>query len=258
MTESAIRHIVLNALRQPVKHFRPKYGEVVVCCDNKKYWRKEFFPYYKNNRKKMRDKSPLDWTLIFDTLSLIREEIKGNLPYKLLDVHNAEADDIIGTLAPRHSAHEKVLIVSDDGDFLQLQKYKNVEQYSPTKKKFLVSVLPEEELIEKIIKGDAGDGIPNILSPDNCLAEGIRQKTLTQGRLLECIEHSKNIELAADEIKRNWYRNQNLIDLTYIPINIKNEIIEQYENTETASRSNLLNYFIEHRLKNLLSNIEDF
>ena len=143
LDEHLIRHMVLNILRTHLKTFRNEYGEVVLCCDNRKYWRKEFFPYYKAGRKKTREKSALDWHLIFDMLAKFKQELKENFPYKVIDVEGAEADDIIGTLVPRYAPHEKILILSSDGDFLQLQQYgKNVKQYNPALNKYLKSESP--------------------------------------------------------------------------------------------------------------------
>jgi hypothetical protein len=255
LDESLIRHMVLNIIRNHVKNFKAEYGEVVLCCDNRKYWRKEFFPFYKANRKKNRDKSDLDWHLIFDMLSKFKQELKDNFPYKVLDIEGAEADDIIGTLVPRQAPHEKVLILSSDGDFLQLQKYPNVKQYNPSQKKYVKSENPALELKEKIIRGDKGDGIPNMFSPSDCFVRDLRQKPITQKTLDKYLnEDVKNF--SHDEIV-NFGRNQTLIDLTFIPQEIKEKIINTYEETKPA-KGKLLNYFIEHKLKNLMEVIEEF
>jgi 5'-3' exonuclease len=256
LDESLVRHMILNILRMHIRNFRKDYGDVVLCCDNRKYWRKEYFPFYKAGRKKTREKSNLDWHLIFDMLAKFKVELKENFPYKVIDVEGAEADDIIGTLTPIHSAHEKILILSSDGDFLQLQNYKNVKQYNPAQKKYIVSENPVMDLKEKIIRGDKGDGIPNILSPGDCFVRDLRQKPITKGTLDKLIQESY---LEQDETtKANYIRNATLIDLTFIPIEIKEKIINTYEETKPASRQKLLNYFIEHKLKNLMDVIEEF
>lgn len=257
LDESLIRHMVLNIIRTHVKNFKSEYGEVILCCDNRKYWRKEFFPFYKANRKKNRDKSDLDWHLIFDILGKLKQELKENFPYKVLDVEGAEADDIIGTLVPRHAPHEKVLILSSDGDFLQLQQYGvNVKQYNPSQKKYIKSKNPQLELKEKIIRGDKGDGIPNIFSPSDCFVRDLRQKPITQKTIDKYLaEHYGEWE---DENARiGFSRNQALIDLMCIPGDVKEKIINTYEETKPA-KGKLLNYFIEHKLKNLMEVIEDF
>lgn len=256
LEEDLIRHMVLNIIRTHVKNFRKEYGEVVLCCDNRKYWRKEFFPFYKAGRKKTREKSDLDWHLIFDILAKLKTELKENFPYKVIDVEGAEADDIIGTLVPRHAQLEKILILSSDGDFLQLQAYgSNVKQYNPSQKKYIKSKDPLVELKEKIIRGDKGDGIPNMFSPSDCFVRDLRQKPITQKILDKYLyEDVKNFSY---EDAINFGRNQTLIDLTYIPQEIKEKIINSYEETKPA-KGKLLNYFMEHKLKNLMDVIEEF
>jgi 5'-3' exonuclease len=257
LEESLIRHMVLNILRSHVKQFRGEYGEVVLCCDNKKYWRKDFFPFYKAGRKKTREKSDLDWHLIFDILGNLKRELKENFPYKVIDVEGAEADDIIGTLTPLYSSNEKVLILSSDGDFLQLQQYKNVKQYNPTQKKFVKSENPLLELKEKIISGDKGDGIPNVLSPADCFVRDLRQKPITKNKMQQMLNEAYG-DWEDENARIGFSRNQTLIDLRQIPDDIKNLIIDTYNNTKPSPRSKLINYFMEKKLKNLMDVIEEF
>mgnify|MGYP003336965565 FL=1 len=256
LDEHLIRHMVLNIIRNHLRNFRNEYGEVVLCCDNRKYWRKEFFPFYKANRKKNRDKSDLDWHLIFDMLAKFKTELKENFPYKVIDVEGAEADDIIGTLVPVYSPHEKILILSSDGDFLQLQKYQNVKQYNPAQKKYIKSDNPLLELKEKIIRGDKGDGIPNIFSPSDCFVRDLRQKPITKGVLEKLMEKHYG-EWEDMSAREGFVRNQVLIDLSLIPGDVKKQILNTYEETKPA-KGKLLNYFIEHKLKNLMEVIEEF
>jgi 5'(3')-deoxyribonucleotidase len=258
LEENLVRHLVLNIIRGHVKQFRHEYGEVVLCCDNKKYWRKEFFPFYKASRKKTREKSDLDWHLIFNILGNLKQELKDHFPYKAIDVDGAEADDIIGTLVPLYAGeNNKILILSSDGDFLQLQMYKNVKQYNPAQKKFIKSDNPLADLKEKIIKGDKGDGIPNVLSSPDCFVREIRQTPISKNRLEKMM--NENYGDWEDENARIGYsRNQTLIDLRHIPADIKNSIIDTYNNTKPAPRSKMINYFMEKKLKNLMEVIEEF
>ena len=257
LEEPLIRHMVLNIIRIHVKNFKNEYGEVVLCCDNRRYWRKEFFPFYKASRKKTREKSDLDWHLIFDMLAKFKSELRENFPYKVIDVEGAEADDIIGTLAPIYAPHQKILILSSDGDFLQLQNYgSNVKQYNPAQKKFVKSEKPIEELKEKIIRGDKGDGIPNMFSPSDCFVRDLRQKPITKGILDKYLK--EDVANYNETDKANYARNATLIDLTFIPKEIKEKIINTYDETKPASRQKLLNYFIENKLKNLMDVIEEF
>ena len=257
LEEDLIRHMILNIIRTHIKNFREEYGEVILCCDNRKYWRKEWFPHYKAGRKKARDKSDLDWHLIFDMLAKFKQELKEYFPYKCIDVEGAEADDIIGTLVPRHSAHEKILILSSDGDFLQLQQYKNVKQYNPSLKKYVVSENPIDDLKEKIIRGDKGDGIPNVLSPADCFVNDLRQKPITKG-VLDKLMKTPPEQWEDAESLVGWSRNKMLIDLTMIPEDIQTKIINTYDEIKPPSRGKMFNYFVENKLTNLMEVIEEF
>jgi 5'-3' exonuclease len=256
--EDMVRPMVLNILRNHIKKFKSEYGDVILCCDNENYWRKAYFPFYKAHRKKSREASPIDWNMIFKTINVIRQELKDNFPYKMINVANAEADDVIGVLSPLLATNEKVLIISSDGDFLQLQKYKNVNQYSPKIKKMLKTSNPEMDLKQKIIGGDKGDGIPNMLSPHNTFVLGIRQKTMTEKKM----EQLSNIELTESSLEGEQYnyyiRNKTLIDFNYIPSDIRTNIVDTYNDTKANSRMKLFNYLAEKKLKNLMEVIEDF
>jgi hypothetical protein len=258
LDENLIRHMVLNSLRSYSKQFKSKYGDLVICCDSKTYWRREYFPFYKANRKKDREKSNLDWNLIFQTLNKIRDELKINFPYRVLDIEGAEADDVIGVLSARLSSNEDILILSSDKDFAQLQKYSSVSQYSPILKRFIKNENPLSYLKEHIIRGDRGDGVPNFLSSDNVFVIGERQKVINKKRLTEWI-NSDPIEFCVnDTMLRGYKRNQTLVDLDYTPESIKSKIVDAYDNTKPNSRQKLLTYFIENRLKNLIPIIDEF
>lgn len=258
LDEGLIRHMAINTIRSNVKQFKNKYPNVVLCCDNRHYWRKDYFPFYKSQRKHDREASGLDWTLIFETLNKIRDELKENFPYKVIDVHGAEADDIIAVLTARLSPHSDVLILSSDKDFGQLQKYTNVTQYSPILKRFIKVDDPQKFIKEHILKGDRGDGIPNFLSPDNCFAVGERQKVLNSKRLQEWIEQDAETFCTNDNTLRGYKRNQTLIDFDYIPGDIQQSIIDAFENAKTAPKAQMINYFMEKNLKVMLENLSDF
>ena len=258
LDENLIRHMVLNSLRSYVKQFKEKYGEIIIACDSKRSWRRDYYPFYKSNRKKARDESGFDWNLIFETLGKIREELKEYFPYKIVEVEGAEADDIIGVLTARKAPSEEVLILSSDKDFVQLQKYPNVIQYSPILKRFVKTDNPYSYVKEHIIKGDRGDGIPNFLSADNVFALGERQKTINSKKLTEWLSMSPEEFCVNDNMLRGYKRNQMLVDLDFIPESIKTNIIEAYENANIPNRQGLINYFMEKKLKNLFEVIQEF
>lgn len=254
--EDIIRHMVLNAIRAHKVKFSPEFGEMVIACDDKNYWRKQIYPYYKANRKKERDASELDWNAVFQTLNKIRQEMKEFFPYKVIQVEHAEADDIIATLVKEYHMREKILILSGDKDFGQLQKYPNVKQYSPVLKKYITCTNPDLFLKEHIMKGDASDGIPNFLSADNVFVMGIRQSPVTVKKMSSWMLQEPE-QFCNENMLRNYKRNQQLIDLECIPTEISEQVLEQY-NTQKKDRSKLFNYFIEKRLKNLIDCVGDF
>jgi len=256
INENLIRHMVLNTIRSYNKKYKTKYGEMVICCDGKHYWRKDYFPLYKANRKKDREKSPLDWGLIFDCLSKIRLELEANAPYKVMYLDSTEADDIIATLCK--NTKEDILIVSSDGDFAQLQKYPNVQQFSPKLQQYITIEDPELYLKEHIIRGDAGDGVPNILSNDNVFVMGIKQKSIYNTKIEKWLNEEPEEFCTTEQMKRNFYRNKKLVDLSEIPEDIQNQIIDQFKQPKLGSKNKLMEYFMENRMKELMLVLDEF
>lgn len=256
--ENLVRHMILNTIRTYVKKFKESHGpEVIIACDNRNYWRREYFPHYKAGRKKAREASGHDWSSIFESLNRIREELKEYSPYKVIDVEGAEADDVIGTLVLKFSANQKIMILSSDKDFAQLQRFPNVEQFSPIMKKFIKEPFPTIHLKQLIIRGDKSDGIPNILSNDDVFVTGGRQKPITEAKIIKWLNQEPQ-EFCNDEMLRNFSRNSNLIDLTHIPESVKNQILDAYENTKGKTKQEFMNYMIAKRLKNLLEVAHEF
>jgi len=269
-----IRHMIVNAIRSYKVKFGAEFGEIVIACDNRHYWRKDKFPYYKASRKKARQESGFDWKLIFDTLSEIRAELNAFFPYTVIDVDGAEADDVIAVLAHWSQTNDLTqdgafgdevpqpfLILSGDHDFIQLQKFKNVQQYSPIHKKW---VKPDNSihsyLMEHIVKGDKGDGIPNILSPDDCFITESRQKKIMQKKLDEwqkipLDEFHNHVPV---EVARNFQRNRYLIDFDYIPDAVRDNILTAWTTQDKKDRSQLLNYFIANKMKNMIDHLSEF
>jgi|TARA_R110000764_G_scaffold102217_2_gene187696 hypothetical protein len=257
-----IRHMILNSLRMYNKKYRAEYGQMVLACDGFNTWRKDFFPEYKAARKKNRSASDLDWTSIFESLNEVREEIKANLPWKVIHMDGCEADDIIGTLTHQtqeFGQHEPVMIISSDKDFIQLHKFKNVKQFSPIQKKAVTDSHPITYKWNHIMRGDAGDGIPNILSPDDTFITEQHQTQLRQTRVDEWINNLDNLrELMGDDIYRNFQRNQTLIDFEYIPEAIQKNIINTFNETKPAPRMKVLTYLINKRCNQLIECVEEF
>jgi len=259
--ENLLRHMILNSLRQYRVKYKRDFGELVLAIDGKNNWRRGYYPQYKANRKKKREEDTFDWAKAFSIMHDIKEEILANFPYKVIEVDECEADDIIGELCANtqeFGQYEDVMIISADKDFLQLQRYPNVRQYSPLLKKEYKEDAPLVGLMEKIMTGDAGDGVPNVLSPDNTFVDGLRQRPLGKKKIQSWVEHNIEDVLPNDEVKRNYQRNKKLIDLTEVPHELFMEITKTWAEAKTNPRSKLLNYFIQNRLSDLMDCIGDF
>jgi 5'-3' exonuclease len=260
--EGLFRHMVMNSLRSYKQKFGKEYGEMIIACDDKNYWRKQIFPYYKANRKKTRDNSEINWTHVFDVFNKIKSELRENFPYRVIQIESAEADDIIATIVNEHGRelasndHEKILILSGDKDYIQLHRYANVRQYDPTRKKWITHNDPERYLYEHILKGDAGDGVPNVLSDGDTFVTDKRQKPLTQKKI-DIFYENRNANFEID-LYSNFQRNKTLVDLSMIPNNIKEQVMAKYEEESGKDRSKIFNYFIKYKLKHLMENVGEF
>jgi hypothetical protein len=269
--KNLIRHVTLSTIKSYKKKYGKEYGEIVICCDGRKYWRKEFFANYKGMRKSNREKSDLDWGLIFDTLNEMRQDIAQHFPWKVMHIDRAEADDIIAVLTKHLQENEliqqglveepqKILILSSDKDFKQLQLYDTVKQWSPMQKKYVTATQREiiEYKIEHIVKGDAGDGVPNILSGDDVFMNAERQKPVSAKRLQEFFENGFTA-CRNDEERRNWHRNSTLVDFQHIPEDVSKMILDSYiSNKPTGDKMTVMNYLMENRCRLLLDELEDF
>ena len=268
LDEGMLRHLFLNTIRMYRKQFKDEYGEVVLCLESSNVWRKDIFPHYKANRKKKTKDDSHDWGTVFGYFENNLSEIDEVFPWMQLRVPRAEADDIIAVVCQQFHCDEKIMILSNDKDFMQLQRYPSIKQYSPIKKEILDCTRPKDFLLEHILKGDASDGIPNILSEDDTfIVEGKRQKPVGKKRMMQMIADGKLSEM------ENWNRNQTLVDFTCIPDTLREEIIRTYKNEksrkdnqrqETKMRPgaglyvSVSNYFLEKKLENLTDLVSDF
>lgn len=251
-----IRHMVINSLRGFNLKFKEQYGTMVLCADAGDPWRRDIYPNYKHARRKGRVDSATDWDNIFNCITEIKNEIAENFPYTMMYIEKAEADDIIGALVFNHT-NTPIMIISGDKDFIQLQSNTNVKQYSPIQKIFVGEGLDAKKFLhEQIIKGDRSDGIPNILSPDDIFLTKEKQRPINKKRLEEWSTTDK-IPLGS-ETSKYYERNKRLIDLSCMPKELERTIINTYNEYKIPSRSKLLPYFMQHKLKALMTNIGDF
>ena len=271
-----IKHSAFSSILSYKKQYEKKYGKIVLACDSKSYWRRDYFPAYKGQRKHSRESSSLNWDVIFKAIDEIKQDLRDYFPYKLLQIDGAEADDVIATMAKYTQVEELVqeglfdgepqptIIISADQDFVQLQKYKNINQFSPMQKKIVkCKGHPETYLLEHIIGGDGGDNVPNVLTSDqwaidrmNNEEEKSRQKpikkTFIDNFTLEQLKDN-------DELARNYARNKTLIDFDCIPNKVQDAIINAYINYEQkGNKTRLMNYFLKNKMKLLFAEINSF
>lgn len=262
LDENMVRHMILNSIRMYRSKFHKEYGEVILACDGANNWRRGAFPQYKANRRKGRDDSDFDWNEAFRILHMVKDEIKENFPYKVIHEEGCEADDIIGTLVQNTQEFgnfEPVMIVSADGDFKQLQQYDNVKQFSPLLKKFVTEDHPRLNLAIKIIKGDKGDGVPNILSDDNVFIEELRQTPVSKKKLNEILNYLDETDTEVPSWWRNFQRNEMLIDLTKTPQYLKDNILKSFlEQDQWGNKGKVLPYLINKKCKMLIECVEEF
>jgi len=261
--EGLIRHMILNSLRRYNVKFRKEYGEMVIACDSTS-WRKEAYPQYKAKRKSNRDESPLDWGHFFTLINGVRDEIKENMHYPVVQADRAEADDIVATLVKstqEFGQSEPVMIVSSDKDFFQLHRYSNVKQFSPMKRDFAKVDDAAFYKFDHVCRGDSSDGVPNVLSVDDTFTEGIRQRPMYAKKIQQWYtakDDSQLMDMMGQETYRNYCRNKSVIDLDHIPEDIVQDINDKYNSQTNKNKGKVLTYLIEKRCNMLIDSVADF
>lgn len=259
-----VRHIVLNTLRSHTAKHKKKYGETVLAIDSTS-WRKSVFPHYKAHRAKSRAESDIDWKTIFQYMSQIEKELVEFYPGVVVRVDGAEADDIIAVLTQHFHNQEPMLILSPDKDMQQLTELSGVKQWSTFHKKFLEGS-GREVLIEKLMKGDAKDGVPNVRSVDNSFVDKIRQKSVSS-KLVQAAYETDDLdalvlEELGSEALRNLHRNRTLIDFAKIPEDVSSRILDKYFEVKAGVSKmrgmKFMNYLVENNMPLLAQSITDF
>lgn len=260
VNEDIIRHVILNNIRLFKNKFS-KYGEVVICSDYGS-WRKDVFPNYKANRVKDKEDDDFPWDELWRIIEMVKNELQENFPYKVLNIHKCEADDIIGVLADytnEFGNYEDVMIISADKDFGQLQKYPNISQYSYITKKFIKIDNPKAFLIDHILHGDGGDGVPNVLSPDDVfIREDIRQGRMTAKKKEQWLTAEDMRKAMGEDVWRNYQRNKKMVDLSETPDYLRTEIINSFENQKVANASKVMPFLMKKKCRLLLEHLGDF
>jgi len=274
--KNIIRHIFVTTVLSYKSKFSAKYGKIVICADSKMNWRKSIFPEYKANRKTARDKSDLNWKLIFQCMSDLKSEIHDIYTWPIIEADYLEGDDVIAILSRMKTEttpadnffgsselnKEKTLIISSDGDMKQLHS-KTVDQWSPMTKDF-VKQGSDWSLSEKIAKGDQGDGVPNIFCGDTWLVEkteGQRAKPVTKKIVAELDKYLETgiiTESFDPQIIRNIFRNRVMVDLSCIPDKYVSEIESKFKNYDIiGSKDKMMKLFISVGASQLFARIHE-
>ena len=249
----SVRRSIVRVVGRIQRKFKGEFGQMVLCYDDKNYWRRQVFPFYKMNRKQERENSKYDWNQVFSVLNKIRDELRDNFPFHVLQVDGAEADDIIASLVKRNNSQnypEPILILSADKDFIQLHKYPLVKQYDPIRNRWIQDSDPVKYLQEHIIRGDRSDGIPNILTCDDAIVMNKPQKKMSREKIsslasMDPSEFTNFIRL------RNWKRNSELIDFSKIPEAVTDRITTHFCGYRTNPNINF-KYFIDNNIVDLI------
>lgn len=258
-----IRHVILSTIKFYNKDFRHTYGKPLIACDTRNgTWRRDFFPHYKIKRSTSRPVPPEVWTEIMTAMDQVKNEIKEELPYPVIEVPKAEGDDVIAVISK--SLSEPTVIISNDKDFNQLI-CSTIHQYRPLNKTLIKK--PESSVACHIIQGDAGDGIPNMLSDDDTFAvSGKRQIPLTakyRHGLLAEFNNLSNPNNEFNKYHRNLIRNQTLIDFNHIPESLAASILHEFRSqTEDKQgkgyKYSMMGYLIKHKMDVLKEQIDQF
>lgn len=277
-----MKYIIIKTLMSMNTKFRDKFGKLVICCDGRNYWRKEVFPPYKQKRREAQQESKMNEALFFEIKNELMNELGDNTPWHVVQIDRMEADDLIGTSA--RVFDEPNVVISSDHDFKQLQMFDNVSQYCPRSHKFIEESNPDFYRFHHVMKGDAGDGIPNVLSDRDTFITEKRQKPVAQKDINYLFGSLINdgpegfvspVEIKVTPEIREWlnkkggseerfYENLRLVDLTSLDkevyVDCENGIRETLEEQERKYKgsSQLMTYLSKNKMPSLLDNLNDF
>jgi hypothetical protein len=249
------RESILNSLRGIARKFKSEYGEMVICVDDKTSWRSTHFPYYKENRKKLKEESLINWGKVYLNMYSVLKEIKENFHYRIVRYDTAEADDVMAVLALNIDGSH--VVVSKDKDMVQLTSNQNIKVYSPLNEgNFMSQENLDYYIFKHIVKGDTGDGITNILSDDDTIiTPGKRQKPVTEKNLMKWyVDRKEFMELYGEKFERN----KKIISLFEIPEDISLGILEKFNSQEIGNKKKILQYLIKHDLNDHINRVGDF
>jgi len=219
---------------------------VIVVFDGKgsSQSRKNIDSNYKAQREGVRvtnwemfDNKEQEYASMGDQLDRLYDYLEC-LPIQHLTVDKVEADDVIAYIANEADRRgNKATIVSSDKDFLQIVT-KNVNVYSPIKKKFYdpsmvkseVGMLPENYLVAKSLLGDNSDnlsgvrglGIKTLLKEFNYLIE-------RPGVSLEDIYETCERNIDGKKIFASILQYKHRVDTNYELMNLQEPTLTDYQ-----------------------------
>ncbi|UNA02346.1 RNaseH [Serratia phage SP1] len=275
VSTTMVRHIVLNSIKYNLKKFRAKYPNVILAFDNHEggYWRRKYGWYYKKTRAEGREESQWDWEGYFTAMNKLVEEFPRFMPYYSLSIPGVEADDTIGVLTERLALQgHPIMIVSSDGDYTQLHKFKEVKQWSPMHKK-LVHVKngsARMDLFHKLLKGDRKDSVASVRVRNDFWARRIdgERTPAMKAKVIEDCAAADGYDQIESILKEAYPKDLNLIerfkeneimiDMSKMPTDIKQSILDKFEQYNLAPRSRIYSYFVKCGLAKLMNNINEF
>lgn len=267
-----VRHLCLNMIRAYNKRFKEEFGEMTICLDSKS-WRENVYEFYKWDRKQDRDGDDNDWSVIFEYITEIQDELRQNFPFPIIKVNGLEADDTMYHIA-KHSK-EPTLIISNDKDMVEATKFENVQQYRPYLKGMYVVDDPKFYGFELMMHGDKADGIPSVRCADDFLKVQYQQReagtTVMRAppinkKLKEAVWDVINQgddaikKVLGEENFKHFARNRQLIDMENTPPDLVDACFVEYDRAK-QNRGNImqcLNWMTAQRMNLLAREISDF
>lgn len=277
-----LKHRTISMILSISNKYRDE-REIVLCADDRNTWRKDVHPYYKGRRKLRRKTDSFPWDEFYEHLNKFEEELKENFPFNFIKINKAEGDDVIGSLVyyiNKTKPSEKIIIVSNDKDFKQLHFSSMIKQYDPKEKVEINTLNPKNELMWLILNGDSNDDVLNVKTTDADTLVNPDKRQITMWKEEKVWQHicnntvmdellvdvkdskTKKIKVSREQLLENFKRNQKLVDLSKVPVDIQKEIIYKYEENKERipemSKMNLMQFFIKNRMVVLSDKINDF
>ena len=216
------------------------FVDTIIAKDSKlvKSFRYSLYPEYKLTRKLNRAKrGQYKIGPVFDELyTNVFPSIFGDHAVQLV-VDGAEGDDVIASIARSQRIaddYEKIILISSDRDFVQLQIDRPVSQYDAKGELVLpkmkhgaetINLTPQQALMIKIISGDSSDNIKPI-KPKIGEIRAFRYIT-------EKTDEFKKMLREEPEVAQHLILNSKLIDFKNIPEELSKKIVDEFYSIKT-------------------------